>query len=125
MALIINCTPHKITIIDSKSCVFDSKTRSYKSENPVVLRTIAPSGNCPRCKQNEIEQGLLGFVPVISVEYGEIEGLPPEVDGIYLIVSALVANAGKALGRKDLLIPARLVRNESGQIIGCLALAAV
>lgn len=49
--------------------------------------------------------------------------LPPEEPGTMLIVSALVANAGMAHGRKDLLVPTRMVRDVEGRIVGCLALA--
>jgi hypothetical protein len=53
--------------------------------------------------------------------YGEIEGLPaPETNTLY-IVSAIVLQAGKALGRTDLIAPAtnhpETIRNEKGHIV--------
>ena len=56
-----------------------------------------------------------------SVEYGDIEGLPPEVEDVFYIVSSMVLEAGHKLGRYDLLAPAtghpETIRNEAGQII--------
>lgn len=73
-----------------------------------MLREIAPTGICP----------------VMAVESGEIENLPEASEGTWLIVSAMVANAGRAQGRHDLLVPARIVRaTADGDPVGCLALA--
>lgn len=122
---IINCTPHAINILHGEA-ELDPRTRSWKIiGEPFSIQTITPSGICPRCKQTEVEKSLVNGIPVISVEYGEIENLPEPKEDTYLIVSALVASAGKQRGRNDLLIPARLVRDENGRIIGCLALAGV
>jgi len=122
---IINCTPHAVNIINGEA-ELDNRTRSWKlTAEPRSIQTIPASGICPRCQQTEVEQGIVNGIPLITVEYGEIEGLPePKPDTLY-IVSALVANAGKQIGRTDLLIPARLVRDENGRIVGCLALAGI
>ena len=52
--------------------------------------------------------------------YGAVVGLPEEQDGVLYIVSGLVRAA--LPDRKDLASPAKLVRNDKGEIVGCEAL---
>ena len=58
---------------------------------------------------------------IYTVEYGEIEGLPEPEEGKLYIVSAMVLEAGKRIGRNDLMAPAsghpETIRNEQGQIV--------
>jgi hypothetical protein len=58
------------------------------------------------------------------VTYGDIDGLPDEQEGIFYIVSGLVAAAGIKLGRKDLMAPGGLVRDAGNPsaVLGCLFL---
>lgn len=44
-------------------------------------------------------------IPVVETKFGEITGLPEEKEGIYYIVSTIILNEGKKLGRKDLISP--------------------
>jgi hypothetical protein len=60
-------------------------------------------------------------VPVVRVEYGAVSDLPDPAEGTYLIVSLLVAMARP--DRHDLLVPVELVRDATGAIAGCRALA--
>ena len=76
-----------------------------------------------RCSTFEVEQSPIEGIPTIRLEFGEIENLPEFQSDQWLIVSAIVANAGRAKGRTDLLVPAHMVRDTSGNIVGCLALA--
>lgn len=121
--MILNMTPHRITVIDPNSCVYDARTRSYKSESPMVLRTIEPEGTCPRVATEETRYADIDGIQCVGIRYGEIENLPEPRLGTFLIVSALVAVAGRKAGRDDLLVPAQLVRDSEGKIVGCLALA--
>ena len=123
MTTILNCTPHEVTILNPEGCEYDPRTRSYKGEHPEVLRVFKPSGICPRVQTKEVRMADIDGVQTIGVQYGEIENLPEHKIDTFLIVSALVATAGRKAGRDDLLIPAQLVRDESGRIVGCLALA--
>lgn len=103
---IINTTPHNVVIYDDEMN---------------IIKTFEPSISV-RCKQTETETGSIDGIPTVSVEFGEIEGLPePQEDTIY-IVSQIVKRAGEQVGRKDLFVPARPVRDEQGRIIGCKAL---
>lgn len=59
------------------------------------------------------------IVRLIFQSFGEVEGLPDEESGVRYIVSRLVKSALPERG--DLIVPADLIRDASGQIIGCRA----
>ena len=100
--MIKNATPHNINVIINGKTILFSKSDTIARVS--VKRTII----------NEIEG-----IPVYSTEYGDIEGLPNETEGTYYIVSALVMQKAKEIGRKDLLKPGNLIRDENGNPIGC------
>ena len=98
---VINKTPHTVTILDDGKVV-----REYQSDGSTI-----------RLAMSEKSVGLVDGVPLVTVEYGEPVGLPPEQEGVTYIVSALVRQALPE--RRDLVVPAGLVRDENGRIIGC------
>ena len=63
------------------------------------------------------------IIELIQVTSGEIVGLPEPKDGVFYIVSRLVAEASPK--RDDLVFPFGLVRDESGTVIGCRSLGSV
>jgi hypothetical protein len=89
------------------------------------VRTIERTTLCVRCPEEIKEIGSIDGIQIISKRFIGIDGLPEEVEGTFYVVSLPVAQAGKMLGRKDLLIPGTVVRNDLGQIVGCLNLAVV
>jgi ABC-type arginine transport system permease subunit len=101
---ILNLTPHPITICD---------------KDGVVIRTILSSG-LVRLKAVTVPAGTLDGVSVTKTEFGQAEGLPDFQEGTYYIVSQLVKTA--LPGRNDLLVPAEVLRDTAGQIIGCKSL---
>lgn len=101
---IINLTPHDVNLLlEDDVIVFKSK-------------------GIARVQQKEIIDECFDRVPIYKNKYGEVEGLPEEKDGVYYIVSFVVANALKDK-RNDLLIVTKTERNEKGQIIGCYGFA--
>jgi hypothetical protein hcinC1_00210 len=64
--------------------------------------------------------GVIEGIDIYKNVYGEVTGLPEFKKGVYYVVSAMVRQA--LPGRKDLLSPGQLIRNEAGQPIGCLGL---
>lgn len=123
---IINVTPHAIYILSTKGVIQDSKTKTYSANasDIEILQTIPKSGILPRVASSEVEAGEILGIPILVTTWGEISDLPPEEDGIFYIVSSIVASAAKAQGRKDCLAPLKLVRDEanSSTVLGCLAL---
>jgi len=59
------------------------------------------------------------IVKFVRQTFGEVTGLPDAVDGVYLIVSRMVASA--VTERTDLIVPADVIRDEAGNITGCRA----
>lgn len=101
---IINLTPHDINLLlEDDVIVFKSK-------------------GIARVQQKEALDEYFNRVPIYKNKYGEVEGLPEEKDGVYYIVSFVVASALKDK-RNDLLIVTKTERNEKGQIIGCYGFA--
>jgi hypothetical protein len=103
---LVNMTPHPITIVDAF--------------NQVVL-VIPFSGNQIRLKAETIvlEETVFG-VPLSKTVFSEPVGLPDYSEGTYYIVSQLVKSALPL--RTDLLVPAEVVRDTTGNIIGCRSL---
>lgn len=111
---LINLTPHAVTIMTE-----------FESMDDAV--TIPPSGTVARCTQESEEVDTVKIaglnVPIIRTVFGDVVGLPDPADGTLFVVSRIVAEAAR--DRKDLVVPAETVRDEAGDIIGCLALAHV
>lgn len=124
MTKLLNFTPHPIHII---------------GEDNQVIKTIESSGLI-RLKANTVDAGFeVDGVKITTTEFGEPVGLPEEDrfiadpysphaedhqhDGevmTYYIVSQLVKSA--LPHRKDLLVPAEVVRDDKGNILGCKSL---
>lgn len=100
---IFNYTPHDVVVMNQEK---------------EVLQTF-PSVSVARCTTKQMESGDILGIPVVKQEYGEVEGLPEEKEGVYYIVSFLVQDA--LPNRKDLIVPANLVRDDKGIILGCTA----
>jgi hypothetical protein len=102
---IVNCTPHTPNIIAISGEVV----------------TVQPSGTVARVKSSRVEIYQIDGIVIEMVAYGEVENLPEPADDTVYIVSMLVAQRAK---REDIFSPGELVRDESGQPIGCKGLAA-
>lgn len=105
---IVNLTPHDITVISQgKSIVFP--------KFPVSARVSSKTEILTHFDTSEMR------VPLTQVVFGELEGLPEPIEGIFFIVSRIVREAAK--DRTDLLVPQGLIRDENGQPIGCESLS--
>ena len=104
---LINLCPHTIDVLD---------------ETGLPALTVAPSGTIARVSQRE-EVVDFPDIPcrVTRQVFGKVVDLPPVTPGVAFIVSRLVAAACPE--RKDLVIPGPLVRDESGNPIGCRGLS--
>ena len=97
---VVNLTPHAITVVGHGE--------------------IPTAGLVPRVAMKTKAAGLVAGFPTSFTEYGEVEGLPSGIEGVYLIVSQMLKSA--CPDRTDLLYPAELVRDEKGNITGCKSL---
>ena len=116
---IVNCTPHPIVV---ETTEFNQETGEWYSNK----YTFNATGNVARVSTQVTKETpiLLDSTVIVefkmeSVENTGIEGLPEPVEGRLYIVSAMVLEAGKVLGRKDLIAPNtnKATRNDQGHIV--------
>lgn len=120
MTTIHNMTPHVVTLIVEG------------------VRVDFPSEGIIRAKQEDTKvdeivtdldlgNSSTGFtIPVFKSTFGAPEGVPENLDGIY-IVSSLAYQSLKAAGMsmEHFVIPSGTIRDESGKIIGCKGFARI
>lgn len=112
---LINLTPHTVTIITKTKSVVVQPSEEFDPP-----RVITEKG-----ERSEIELSNGVAIPVMEMcltsHIDSDTPMPkPEKDTFY-IVSRIVA--GAAPDRDDLLIPGALVRDEKGNVTGCLGLS--
>lgn len=108
--MIVNLTPHAITIRDSGGG---------------VLHDIPPTGQIARALEQVTQANSpIDGIRTTYVYPTGIDGLPDPVVGTFYIVSLVAAEAAFLAGRAthDLLIPGQQTRDEAGQINGCASL---
>ena len=103
---IYNKTPHAVHIVDEKGQV----VRTYEKGDSQIRLAVKTVQDAP----------LADGTPTSRTNFGEPEGLPDFQEGTFFIVSQLVKSALPE--RTDLLVPAEVVRDEKGNIIGCKSL---
>ena len=116
---IINKTPHDITMMNEANevvRVFPKSDEPIRLESSQVLVDELWLGDTPRLRSD------METYDVKQVVYGD-SNLRDYKEGVYYIVSALVANAYSV--RKDLLMVNDTVRDDNGRIIGCKSFAVV
>jgi len=102
---IINLTPHEINI--------------YNADKELLMSV--PSTGEARCATIKTEIGKVDGVSLFETTYGEISGLPDSSGEGIIVVSFLVRQA--LPNRVDLFSPGELIRNETGQPVGCIGLS--
>jgi hypothetical protein len=139
--VLINLTPHMIRIyppscpdnisvtdIAPLVCIHPTTPSARIGEISLGTVTHVPTGTGPTiAPSGETAEGLT--IPVEYVEYtshgGLVNPLPEPQEGVWLIVSLVVAIQQTYTGynRSDLLVPYREVRTMSGAVVGCRQLA--
>jgi hypothetical protein len=102
---LLNCTPHAITVCDTRG---------------TVLLVIPPSGFVARAPMLSQDIGSVSGVPIAETRAGKTEGLPEKQSGYACIVSMTAYNG--APERDDLLVPHGTVK-DGDRIIGCTGFA--
>lgn len=109
-AVLVNRTPHDPLVI-------------WQGDRVAMSLPAEPSP--ARCAEIRNEQDPLAVggvsIPIVSLGYGQVSDLPEPVSGVVHVVSQLVCQA--LPDRTDLVYPAMLRRDESGNVIGCEALS--
>ena len=102
MTQIINTTPHAVILL---------------SETNEVLETFPKTDAQIRLSTETVAAEPIGDIPTTKTVFGDVEGLPNFTPDTYYIVSQLVKNA--LPNRTDLLVPADIIRDNTGMIVGC------
>lgn len=105
---LVNLTPHTVNVYNEEA---ELQFSLKKDENLDV----------PRCSQKEVIVGEINGAPIYKMEFGNVEDLPPVVDGTVYVVSRMVVTACPE--RRDFVSPGPLLRNDAGQPIGCIGLS--
>ena len=66
---------------------------------------------------------MLDDVVILHTTYGELQGLPDPEEGVLYVVSQLVHQSARHIGRVDTITVARPIRDDNGRVIGCGAFA--
>ena len=131
MNKIINLTPHSIVILSNTTPVTFSEGDKFKATplanaSEVVVDREIPSAGAARVTKKVTDQDAIDGIPTEGAVFGEIIDLPELSDGVYFIVSALVAAAAVAQGRRtsDLLTPGTTVRDAENpsRVLGTMKL---
>lgn len=109
MNQLLNYTPHRHL--------------SFYSEDGVVV--LPPQGNARAAVHRSLSGSVdaFGGVPLYDVGYGAVDDLPDPREGVFLVVSMLVAQLLPE--RRDLVFPDDLVRDADGSILGFRSLGRV
>ena len=104
-----NLTPHEV-------CIYE-----LNGTSPDLNLVIEAGEEVARvsCEYVKVDKKVAG-VDMYRTVFGEVTGLPAYQEGVYLLVSTMVREALPL--RSDLVSPGQLLRNDEGQVIGCLGL---
>jgi hypothetical protein len=105
---IVNLTPHTLNI---------------HNEDGELVATVAPSGKVARCEVKRVKERERAGIPFYATSYGEVVDLPEYSHGdpVVYVVSGMTRAA--VPDRVDVFQPGELLRNEQGQVVGCIGLS--
>lgn len=119
--MVINCTPHDVAIYSSADCYMYNGSlylREGDEEYPEPLSVYQAAKEPARVTFVQKPDGMADGILIYRWAPDEIVNLPEPKPGTYYIVSKIVAQAWSA--RKDLIFPGTVVRNRSGDVVGCI-----
>lgn len=119
--MIINCTPHDVSIYNTTDCCMYNGSlylREGDEEHPEPLSVYPAAKKPARAIYVHRTAGLADGDLIYRMAPREIIGLPDPKPGTYYIVSKMLAQACPE--RKDLIFPGTVVRDESGDVVGCI-----
>lgn len=120
--MIINCTPHDVAIYSSADCYMYNGSlylREGDEEYPEPLSVYQAAKEPARAIYVQRTAGLAdGYILTYRLVPREIIGLPDPKPGTSYIVPKMLAQACPQ--RKDLIFPGTVVRNGSGDVVGCI-----
>ena len=119
--MVINCTPHDVAIYSSADCYMYNGSlylREGDEEYPEPLRVYPAAKEPTRVIFKQKLDGMVDGILIYRWAPDGIVNLPGLKPGTYYIVSKIVAQAWPE--REDFILPGTLVRNKSGDVVGCI-----
>lgn len=126
---IINLTPHSIDIYPDDAFQnleqLNPTTWVADSVNENMAYAVYPSDGVLRITTKTTEIHAVEGIPTVETVYGDLQGLPENYDGEWMIVSlpcqSMAKQAGNPLAAK-MLAPYNVVRlrSNTSQVLGCM-----
>jgi len=116
----INLTPHEI-VLEGKA--FGARWVFPPSDMVARCETVRKVVDEFELEYPGDYEGVTEWceVPIHSVGFGVVSGLPDPTPGVMYLVSSIVAQA--VPNRRDVLVPDDTIRDEGGRVVGCRAFA--
>ena len=116
--MVINCTPHDVAIYSYADCCMYNGSLYLREGDPEPL-CVYPAAKKPvRVTLAHDPAGIADGVLIYWWAPEEIVNLPEPKPDTYYIVPKMVAQ--ECPEREDLIFPGTLVRNERGDVVGCI-----
>lgn len=115
---ILNLTPQALNVYR-----VEDTTNGVLNEGAVPFMTIEPEAVPCRCAMTSERATDINGVPVFYTSYGEVENLSKPKELTFYVVSAIAAASARKDGRHDVMTVSGPVRNDKGQVVGCLGFA--
>ena len=119
--MVINCTPHDVNIYTPSGCYMRDGClyrREDEIEFPQPFRTYPAAKEPARVTFVQKTAGMADGILIYWWAPEELVNLPEPKPDTYYIVSKMLAQACPE--REDFILPGNLVRNESGDVVGCI-----
>lgn len=120
--MIINCTPHEVVIYGASDCYMRDGFLYLRDDEEEFLQPFLTFPAAKEPARATFAQKLAGMADGILVYRWlfpeEIVNLPEPKPDTYYIVPKMLAQVYPE--RMDLIFPGTVVRNESGDIVGCV-----
>ena len=117
--MIINCTPHDVCIYRGSDCCYmDGKLYLLEDMDLQPFITYPAAKEPTRVTFKQKIDGIVDGILIYWSSPDEFVNFPEPKPNTFYIVSKMLAQACPE--REDFILPGTLVRNKSGDVVGCI-----